>query len=60
MAGYLNIDRSTLYNWQKNKPNLYKTVMLGLKVNEVIEEAQQGVDSLKEFQKEFENEKYFK
>jgi len=54
IAGFLNVDIKTLYNWQKNKPNLYKTVMLGLKVNEAIEEAQKGVDSLKEFKKELE------
>jgi hypothetical protein len=34
IAGYLNIDRGTLYNWKKNKPNLYKTIMLGLKASD--------------------------
>ena len=37
IAGYLNIDRTTLYNWKKNKPNLYKTIILGLKSKEIIE-----------------------
>ena len=37
IAGFLNVDIKTLYNWQKFKPNLYKTVMLGLMVEEIIE-----------------------
>jgi len=56
VAGYLGINRSTLYNWKRDKPNLYKTVMLGLKANEVIDEAQRGVDSLKMFKVEIEEE----
>lgn len=46
IAGYLGIDRTTLYNWEKYKPNLYKTVMLGLMVDEVIHKAQKNVDEL--------------
>lgn len=37
IAGYLGIDTKTLYNWEKNKPNLYKTVMKGLAYDEIIE-----------------------
>lgn len=48
IAGYLNIDRTTLYNWKKNKPNLYKTIMLGLMVDEVIEKSEKNVTELKE------------
>ena len=33
IAGFLNIDIKTLYNWKKFKPNLYKTVMLGWRGN---------------------------
>ncbi len=47
IAGYLNIDRTTLYNWKKNKPNLYKTIILGLKSKEIIEKMQQNIDELK-------------
>ena len=36
IAGFLNVDIKTLYNWQKFKPNLYKTVMLGLMVEDII------------------------
>jgi len=51
IAGYLNIDRKTLYNWQKNRPNLYNTVMKGLAVDEVIKELEDTLDRLKKIQK---------
>ena len=54
MAGYLGIDRTTLYNWKKNKPNLYKTVLLGLKADEIIQKAQQNADEIKELKERFE------
>ncbi|MEA3554162.1 MAG: hypothetical protein U9R39_07175 [Campylobacterota bacterium] len=54
MAGYLGVDRTTLYNWKKNKPNLYKTVMLGLKADEIIEKTQQNADEIKELKEKFE------
>lgn len=36
IAGYLGIDTKTLYNWEKNKPNLYNTVMKGLAFDEIV------------------------
>ena len=57
IAGYLNIDRTTLYNWKKNKPNLYKTIMLGLKSKELIEKTQQNLDELKTLEEEFQTNK---
>jgi DNA-binding XRE family transcriptional regulator len=27
MAGYLGVDVKTIYNWRKDKPNLYKIIM---------------------------------
>ncbi|AJC92029.1 hypothetical protein CSUB8523_0477 [Campylobacter subantarcticus LMG 24377] len=33
----LDIDVSTLYNWRKYKPNLYRIVMLGFKYNSLLE-----------------------
>ena len=51
MAGYLNIDRTTLYNWKKNKPNLYKTIMLGLMVDEIIEKSEKNIEELKDLKK---------
>ena len=53
IAGFLNIDRTTLYNWKKNKPNLYKTIMLGLMVDEIIEKSEKNLEELKELKKEF-------
>ena len=46
MAGYLNIDVKTLRNWRKNKPNLYKTVMLGLAFKEATNKAKQNYEEL--------------
>lgn len=54
IAGYLNIDRSTLYNWKKNKPNLYKTVMKGLAFDEMIEKSEKNLQELKEIEKRLE------
>jgi len=50
IAGYLNIDYKTLYNWEKNKPNLYKTVMKGLAFDEMIEKVEQNIEELKNMQ----------
>lgn len=57
IAGFLNIDRTTLYNWKKNKPNLYKTIILGLKTKEIIEKMQENIDELKNLEKEFHTKK---
>lgn len=53
IAGYLNVDYKTLYNWEKNKPNLYKTVMKGLAFDDMIEKAEQNLNELKELQNNF-------
>jgi len=37
IAGFLGVDTKTLYNWEKHKPNLYKTVMKGLAYDEIVE-----------------------
>ena len=57
IAGYLNIDRTTLYNWKKNKPNLYKTIMLGLKSKEILEKMQINIDELRLLEEEFSTKK---
>lgn len=57
IAGYLGINRATLYNWEKNRPNLYKTIMLGLMVEEIIEKSEKNLEELKEIKKEFETKK---
>lgn len=57
IAGYLNVDTKTLYNWQKNKPNLYKTVMLGLMVEDVIQKNEKNLEELKELKEKLETKK---
>ena len=57
IAGFLNIDRTTLYNWKKNKPNLYKTIILGLKSKEIIEKMQQNIDELKDLEEDSKTKK---
>jgi len=54
IAGYLGINRSTLYNWKRDKPNLYKTVMLGLKVDDFIEKSQNSLNEIIDLKKELE------
>lgn len=51
IAGYLNVDTKTLYNWQKNKPNLYKTVMKGLAFDELIEKSEKNLEDVKNIAK---------
>lgn len=36
ICGILGIDTKTLYNWRKNKPELYRIVMLGFKFDELL------------------------
>ena len=54
IAGYLDIDTKTLYNWEKNKPNLYKTVMKGLAFDEVVEQSKVNYEKVKELKEKFE------
>ena len=57
IAGYLGIDTKTIYNWKQNRTNLYKTVMLGLMVEDIIEKSEKNLEELKELKKEFETKK---
>jgi transposase-like protein len=57
IAGYLGIDTKTIYNWRKDRPNLYKTVMLGLMVEDIIEKSEKNIEELKELRKKFEVKK---
>jgi DNA-binding XRE family transcriptional regulator len=56
MAGYLGVTPMTLRNWRKEKPNLYKTIMLGLKFDELIEETKNISNKLQEFKSIVEQE----
>ncbi|MBX1798972.1 transcriptional regulator [Campylobacter jejuni] len=46
MAYELDIDVSTLYNWRKYKPNLYRIVMLGFKFDELLEKNKKNYEEL--------------
>ncbi|EHS2400621.1 transcriptional regulator [Campylobacter coli] len=46
MAYELDIDVSTLYNWRKYKPNLYRIVMLGFKFDELLESSKKTHEEL--------------
>ena len=52
MAYYLDIDVSTLYNWRKHKPNLYRIVMLGFKFDELLEHSKKTYEDLLNLDKE--------
>ena len=53
MAGYLNVDVKTLRNWRKNKPNLYKIIMLGFGVLDVAKQTEKNNEDLKKLIEEF-------
>ena len=55
IAGILNIDTKTLYNWKKNKPELYRIVMLGFKFDELLKQAENNLDELQKITKENQN-----
>ncbi len=60
MAGYLDVDVSTLYNWRKYKPKLYRIVMLGFHFDELLEKNKKSYEELLEVENEIvkEIEKY--
>jgi len=53
IAGYLGVDYKTIFNWEKNKPNLYKTVMKGLAFDEMVETQKQSYEKVKELQEKY-------
>ncbi|QCD43849.1 transcriptional regulator [Campylobacter mucosalis] len=55
MAGILKIDTKTIYNWRKNKPELYRIVMLGFKFDELLKQSRENLIELENIAKENEN-----
>ena len=55
IAGYLEIDVKTLYNWEKDKPNLFKTVMKGLAFDEIVELNVESANKAKELKNRFDD-----
>lgn len=57
IAGYLGVDVQTLRNWRKTRPNLYKTIMLGLEVENIINESQEHIARLEKIKTDSEKNK---
>jgi len=53
IAGYLGVDYKTIFNWEKNKPNLYKTVMKGLAFDEMVEAQKLSYEKVKALQEKY-------
>jgi len=51
-AIYLDITPVTLRNWRKNKPNLYKIIMLGFAFEEVVEKSKENYEELEKLAEE--------
>jgi len=56
MAGYLDVDVKTIRNWRKNKPNLYKIIMLGFAFDEIVNKTKQNYDDLLKIKKKLTKE----
>lgn len=50
IAGILQIDTKTLYNWKKHKPNLYRIIMLGFKFEEMLNLSKKHYEELLEIE----------
>ncbi|MCR8699044.1 hypothetical protein CYJ41_01855 [Campylobacter ureolyticus] len=51
IAGYLGINVQTLRNWEKNRPNLYKTIMKGLEIEKATKIAKDNYENLEKILK---------
>jgi hypothetical protein len=51
-AIYLDIDARTLRNWRKNKPNLYKIIMLGFEFEKVVQKSKETYEELKSLERD--------
>lgn len=52
IAGILKVDTKTIYNWRKNKPELYRIIMLGFKFEELLKASEEHLKTLQEIAKE--------
>jgi hypothetical protein len=46
IAGYLGVDVQTLRNWKKTRPNLYRVIMQGLLIDEVVAQSKENHEKL--------------
>ncbi|MBZ7941777.1 transcriptional regulator [Campylobacter sp. RM10532] len=56
MAYEIDVDVSTLYNWRKYKPNLYRIVMLGFKFDELLEKQKKDYEELLHMEQQIQEE----
>lgn len=55
-AAYLGVDNSTLYNWRKYKPNLYRIVMLGFEFDTLLAQSKAHCEELSKVEEKIEEE----
>ncbi|MDA3058026.1 hypothetical protein OFN97_05250 [Campylobacter sp. VBCF_05 NA6] len=53
IAGFLGVNVQTLLNWKKTRPNLYRIIMQGLAIDDIIAKSKQNHDELCEIAKKF-------
>ncbi|MBR7047370.1 MAG: hypothetical protein IKI43_03300 [Campylobacter sp.] len=53
IAGFLGVNVQTLRNWKKTRPNLYRVIMQGLAIDDIIAKNKQNHDELCEIAKKF-------
>ena len=51
-AIYLDITPVTLRNWKKNKPNLYKIVMLGFAFEKAVKKSKENYEALEKLERD--------
>lgn len=56
MAGYLGVDVSTLHNWRKKKPNLYRIIIKGFRFDEALKSSKDAYTRLRKVDDEIDGE----
>ena len=56
IAGFLGVNVQTLRNWKKTRPNLYRVIMQGLAIDDIIAKSKQNHDELCKIEKKFDKE----
>lgn len=57
LAEKLEVDPTTLRNWEKNKPELIKLINAGLMLGKQIEEMEKNLNQLKQMKEKADNGK---
>ena len=56
MAGYLGVDVSTLHNWRKKKPNLYRIIIKGFRFDEALKSSKDAYERMRKIDDEIDSE----